>query len=177
MVVNIIRHFVPFKYIRSCRCLWIWWCGNVSLWISGSRILLTLTSHDAMGVRIVQRSAALGTPVIFVSMNYRWGLRIRRIPWYSSHWYSIYHDRVSGAKQFNICVMSHSHHIYSTAFGFLGGQEVFEQQVGNLGLWDRKRSALVWLGRFYDTSAERVALRWVKRHIASFGGNSSQIMM
>ena len=32
--------------------------------------------------------------------------------------------------------------VYISAFGFLGGQEVFEEQVGNLGLWDRKYSTL-----------------------------------
>jgi len=32
--------------------------------------------------------------------------------------------------------------VYIKAFGFLGGQEVFEEKVGNLGLWDGKHSAL-----------------------------------
>jgi carboxylesterase type B len=48
------------------------------------------------GVPIVQRSLALGTPIIYISINYR-----------------------------------------VSAFGFLGGKEVKEQGVGNLGLHDR----------------------------------------
>ena len=32
--------------------------------------------------------------------------------------------------------------LYLKAYGFLGGQEVFEEEVGNLGLWDRKHSVL-----------------------------------
>ncbi|KIM47456.1 hypothetical protein M413DRAFT_22120 [Hebeloma cylindrosporum] len=92
----------------------------VVVWIYGGAFESGDTaSYDGMGVRIVQRSTALGTPVIFVSMNFR-----------------------------------------NSAFGFLGGQEVFDEQVGNLGLWD-----------------QRVALRWVKRHIAAFGGNSSKVML
>ena len=68
--------------------------------------------------------------------------------------------------------------VYIKAFGFLGGQEVFEEKVGNLGLWDRKHSALpIGLGPIYDIFTERLALGWVKRHIEAFGGNSSQIMM
>ena len=33
--------------------------------------------------------------------------------------------------------------LYLKAFGFLGGQEVFDEKIGNLGLWDRKHSSLV----------------------------------
>ncbi|KIM40906.1 hypothetical protein M413DRAFT_155653 [Hebeloma cylindrosporum] len=92
----------------------------VVVWIYGGAFQFgNAESHDIMGARIVKRSVALGTPVIYVAMNYR-----------------------------------------SSAFGFLGGQQVFEEKVGNLGLWD-----------------QRLALSWVKRHIESFGGNSSQIMI
>jgi hypothetical protein len=76
-----------------------------------------------------------------------------------------------------ICIMSNIS-VYTKAFGFLGGQQVFEEKVGNLGLWDRKLSGLAsktW--PIYNISTERLALGWVKRHIESFGGNSSQIMM
>ncbi|KIM47453.1 hypothetical protein M413DRAFT_439116 [Hebeloma cylindrosporum] len=92
----------------------------VVVWIYGGAFETGDTqSYDGLGIRIIQRSAALGTPVIFVSMNYR-----------------------------------------NSAFGFLGGQQVYDEEVGNLGLWD-----------------QRVALRWVKKHISAFGGNSSKVMI
>jgi hypothetical protein len=57
-----------------------------------------------------------------------------------------------------ICIMS-DFSVYIKAFGFLGGEEVFEEKVGNLGLWDRKHSALpVRLGRLM-TSLQN-ALLW-----------------
>jgi len=114
----------------------------VGLQVSRSHIHLTPTSHDAMGVRMVQRSTALGTPVIFVSMNYRWGST----------------NKKSLTLITMICIMTGSLvrnnsticlllclilSTYLKAFGFLGGKEVFEEQVGNLGLWDRKHSSLV----------------------------------
>nr|VWO96436.1 Carboxylic ester hydrolase (EC [Ganoderma boninense] len=44
------------------------------------------------------------------------------------------------------------------AFGFLGGQEVKEAGIGNLGLHD-----------------QREGLRWVKKYIASFGGDPDKV--
>ncbi|KAI0633893.1 alpha/beta-hydrolase [Trametes polyzona] len=46
----------------------------------------------------------------------------------------------------------------ATALGFLGGQEVKEAGVGNLGLHD-----------------QRVALRWIKKHISAFGGDPDKV--
>ncbi|KAJ7844177.1 Alpha/Beta hydrolase protein [Mycena leptocephala] len=63
------------------------------------------------GVPIVQRSIAMGQPIIYISINYR-------VP---------------------------------VTFGFLGGKEVREAGVGNLGLQD-----------------QREALRWVQKYIAAF---------
>ncbi|CDO75771.1 hypothetical protein BN946_scf185039.g7 [Trametes cinnabarina] len=44
------------------------------------------------------------------------------------------------------------------AFGSLGGQEIKEAGVGNLGLQD-----------------QRVALRWIKQYISAFGGDPSKV--
>ncbi|KAI9059112.1 alpha/beta-hydrolase [Trametes sanguinea] len=44
------------------------------------------------------------------------------------------------------------------AFGFLGGKEIKEAGVGNLGLQD-----------------QRVALRWIKEHISAFGGDPDKV--
>ncbi|TFK91448.1 carotenoid ester lipase precursor [Polyporus arcularius HHB13444] len=45
-----------------------------------------------------------------------------------------------------------------TVFGFLGGAEIKEARVGNLGLQD-----------------QRAALRWVHKHISSFGGDPGKV--
>ncbi|RDX42812.1 carotenoid ester lipase precursor [Lentinus brumalis] len=44
------------------------------------------------------------------------------------------------------------------AFGFLGGQEVMDAGIGNLGLHD-----------------QRTALRWVQKFIPAFGGNPNEV--
>ncbi|KAI9063825.1 carotenoid ester lipase [Trametes sanguinea] len=45
-----------------------------------------------------------------------------------------------------------------SAFGFLGGREISEAGLGNLGLQD-----------------QREALRWVQKHIAAFGGDPGKV--
>ncbi|KAI0827830.1 carotenoid ester lipase precursor [Trametes gibbosa] len=47
-----------------------------------------------------------------------------------------------------------------SALGFLGGKEVKEAGVGNLGLQD-----------------QRVALRWIQKYISAFGGDPSKVMI
>ncbi|KAI0373606.1 alpha/beta-hydrolase [Pilatotrama ljubarskyi] len=47
---------------------------------------------------------------------------------------------------------------YRIAFGFLGGKEVKEAGVGNLGLHD-----------------QRVALRWINKYISAFGGDPQKV--
>ncbi|KAM5545368.1 hypothetical protein V8D89_000981 [Ganoderma adspersum] len=47
-----------------------------------------------------------------------------------------------------------------SAFGFLGGKEVKEEGVGNLGLHD-----------------QRQALRWIQKYISAFGGDSDKVML
>ncbi|KAH9855287.1 carotenoid ester lipase precursor [Lenzites betulinus] len=69
------------------------------------------------GAVVVNRSIALGQPIIFVAMNYR-----------------------------------------LSAFGFLGGREIQEAGLGNLGLQD-----------------QREALRWVQKHISAFGGDPTKV--
>ncbi|KAI8975912.1 carotenoid ester lipase precursor [Trametes punicea] len=47
-----------------------------------------------------------------------------------------------------------------SVFGFLGGKEIKEAGVGNLGLQD-----------------QRVALRWIKNHISAFGGDPDKVTL
>ena len=68
------------------------------------------------GATIVDRSIALGQPVVYVSMNYRvsgWLVTISQLE------------------------MRYSMTMFHLAFGFLPGKEVKAAGVGNLGLQDR----------------------------------------
>ncbi|PPR02364.1 hypothetical protein CVT24_011708 [Panaeolus cyanescens] len=93
---------------------------SVLVWIHGGAYQIGDTaSYDKMGSRLVRRSVSLGSPVIFVSMNYR-----------------------------------------LSAYGFLGGAQVFQEKSGNLGLRD-----------------QRLALRWVNKYIGAFGGDKSKVTL
>ncbi|EGF99071.1 lipase [Melampsora larici-populina 98AG31] len=67
----------------------------------------------------IEKSVALGQPVIFVAINHRMG-----------------------------------------AFGFLGGKQIGAAGVGNLGLKD-----------------QRLAMKWVQKHISEFGGDPTKVMI
>ncbi|KAH9808343.1 lipase [Melampsora americana] len=67
----------------------------------------------------IEKSVALGQPVIFVAINHRMG-----------------------------------------AFGFLGGKQIGAAGVGNLGLKD-----------------QRLAMKWVQKHILEFGGDPAKVML
>ncbi|KAI0754515.1 carotenoid ester lipase precursor [Daedaleopsis nitida] len=88
----------------------------VAVWIFGGGFEIGGTNTYDGGI-VVQRSVALGEPVIFVSMNYR-----------------------------------------VSAYGFLASQEVQNAGVGNLGLQD-----------------QRLALRWIQKHISAFGGDPTKV--
>ncbi len=64
------------------------------------------------------------------------------------------------------------------AFGFLGGKEIKEAGLGNLGLQDREllRISASVLETDYS-SKERTALRWVHKFISAFGGDPSKVTM
>lgn len=66
------------------------------------------------GNALVNRSLALGEPVIYVSVNYR----------------------INGMQRRDIEILSYP--LFYLAFGFLGGKEVKEKGLTNVGLHDRK---------------------------------------
>ncbi|OBZ66926.1 Lipase 4 [Grifola frondosa] len=88
------------------------------------------------GIPIVDRSIALGQPIIYVALNYRLNSK-----------YSL-----------TTCSRRLINAIIVVVFGFLGGQEVKDAGIGNLGLHD-----------------QRTALTWVQQHISAFGGDPTKV--
>ncbi|EIW58886.1 carotenoid ester lipase precursor [Trametes versicolor FP-101664 SS1] len=88
----------------------------VVFWIHGGGFQVGSNAVEP-GEVVVNRSIAIGEPIIFVATNYR-----------------------------------------LSAFGFLGGSEVKDAGLGNLGLHD-----------------QRLALEWVQSHIAAFGGDPAKV--
>ena len=77
--------------------------------------LCTFSSPLYNGAAVVQRSVEIGEPIIYVAINYRYGPgTCMLVMW----WLII--------DLFSLNV-----------FGFLGGQEIREAGLGNLGLHDR----------------------------------------
>ncbi|EAU92417.2 carotenoid ester lipase [Coprinopsis cinerea okayama7 len=109
LTVNVIR---PNADTNSSHPVLVWIYGGG--FEGGSTI-----GYDDLTTTLVQRSVAIGKPIVLVSMNYR-----------------------------------------MNAFGFIASQEVQNEGVGNIGLHD-----------------QREALRWVKRYIGAFGGNSSHVTL
>lgn len=66
------------------------------------------------------------------------------------------------------------------AFGFLGGREIANAGLGNLGLQDREfvyADAMILLLLLINASIERESFRWIKRHISAFGGDPNKVTM
>ena len=72
------------------------------------------------------------------------------------------------------CTMVHISH--DVVFGFLGGKEVQQAGLGNLGLHDREYilpgENMSFIGR-----PERMALEWVQKYISTFGGDPEKVIM
>ncbi|KAH9824740.1 lipase [Melampsora americana] len=83
------------------------------------------------GNSLVEKSVQMGQPVIFVAPNYR-----------------------LNAMRFSPSIILSD----TQAFGFLGGREIGQAGVGNLGLKD-----------------QRLAMEWVQKYISEFGGDSSKV--
>ena len=73
-------------------------------------------------------------------------------------------------------VMHPDTHLHS-AFGFLGGKEVKEAGVGNLGLLDRACILSPPHAPADPSPIEREAFRWVQKYISAFGGDPAKVMM
>ena len=94
---------------------------------------INLVRYDDTGVRLVERSLALGQPLIYVSMNYRWD---------SFHFLPI-SCVLNLSKESPVTLSVHSirrvwYPFDSLAWGFLPGVEVKQAGLGNLGLHDRE---------------------------------------
>ncbi|KAI0699098.1 carotenoid ester lipase precursor [Cytidiella melzeri] len=109
---------------EDCLNLNVWTPSNVpkgtklpvAVWIFGGGFEIGSPQLYDGGV-IVERSIEMGSPVVYVSMNYR-----------------------------------------VSAFGFLGGSEIKEAGVGNLGLQD-----------------QRQAFRWIQKYISAFNGDPTKV--
>ena len=68
------------------------------------------------------------------------------------------------------------HISHDAVFGFLGGKEVQQAGIGNLGLHDREyilpEENMTFIGR-----SERMALEWVQKYISAFGGDPEKVIM
>ena len=62
-------------------------------------------------------------------------------------------------------------------FGFLGGKEVQEAELGNLGLYDRECICTQAKIRRLFFHSERMALEWVQKYIAVFGGDPEKVIV
>ncbi|KAI0699094.1 carotenoid ester lipase precursor [Cytidiella melzeri] len=109
---------------EDCLTLNVWTPSNVpqgtklpvAVWIFGGGFEIGSPEIYDGGV-IVERSIDMGSPVVYVSMNYS-----------------------------------------VSTFGFLGGSEVKEAGVGNLGLQD-----------------QRQAFRWIQKYISAFNGDPTKV--
>ena len=67
---------------------------------------------------------------------------------------------------------------FFVALGFLPGKEVKAAKSGNLGLQDRElASSHLFLVVITNLRLERLALRWIQKYIAGFGGDPSKVTM
>ena len=64
-------------------------------------------------------------------------------------------------------------------FGFLGGKQVKEAGIGNLGLQDRTLGSLLvdFFFTIFFYHLERLALHWVQKHISAFGGDPTKVTL
>ena len=113
------------------------------------------TGGDASGYNgtgIVGRSVGLNAPIIYVSFNYRLNGTL-----------SLFQGL---GKRF----------IFYAVFGFLGGKEVQQPGLGNLGLYDREYT-LPGENVSVTGRSERMALEWVQKYISVFGGDPEKVIM
>ncbi|KAI0699628.1 carotenoid ester lipase precursor [Cerioporus squamosus] len=112
----------------------------VMVMIYGGELVASLDAPSIVlmfpGQDFVQHSVDINKPVVFVAMNYR-----------------------LNGKAFLLRLVYDAKLVFATAvLGFLGGKEVKQAGVGNLGLQD-----------------QRAALRWVNKHISAFGGDPAKV--
>ena len=93
------------------RCTWL----SLTALLERRITMFILRRHRNPGDALVRRSIELNQPVIFAAMNYR----------------------VNGENAVTTVSLTLVHCL-SIVFGFLGGREVSEAGVGNLGLHDRE---------------------------------------
>lgn len=83
--------------------------------------------------------------------------------------------------QVSFDVFAHRNVFRLTAYGFLGGTQIFQEGNGNLGLRDREFFFVNFYTLcnliYWSMFQERLALKWINKYIRAFGGDASKVTM
>ncbi|KAF8893685.1 Alpha/Beta hydrolase protein [Gymnopilus junonius] len=118
-------------------------------------------SEDCLSINVLRPSfvdASHKLPVVVV--RYACGFEVGYTEQYDGQAVRIVQRSVKLNQPVVLVHMNYRYVSVLLTFGFLGGKEVYDEGVGNLGLVD-----------------QRAALRWVNKYIGQFGGDNSKVTL